>query len=82
MTSGIAVLDATAVRHQLPDPADVRAVLRQAFLDLAASRASQPAQTVLPLGDGVSDVIVYPAAVASPAAAEDIAIASLLETHR
>ena len=69
MTKAPMVLDAEAVRDRLPDPPDVRTALRQAFLDLARGQASQPAQTVLPLGDGASDVIVYPAAVASSALA-------------
>ena len=65
MTSVPVILDAAAVQGRLPDPADVREVLRQAFLDLARGRAYQPAQTFLPLGDGVSDVIVNPAVVAA-----------------
>lgn len=57
------VLDAAAVARRLPDPAAVQAALRRAFAELAAGTAQQPAQTLLPLADGASDVIVYPGAL-------------------
>ena len=63
------ILDAAAVRRRLPDEASVRAALERAFLELARGTAQQPAQTVLPLADGASDVIVYPAALGTPALA-------------
>jgi L-arginine dehydrogenase len=40
--------------------------LVQAFTDLAGGAAQQPAQTVLPLADGASDVIVYPGTLHVP----------------
>ncbi len=61
-------MTATALRvvraDELPalDPARVNAAVRAAFSALAAGRAEQPLQTVLPLDRG-GDVITYPSAL-------------------
>ncbi len=63
------VLDAAAVAQRLPDVAAVATALRGAFAELAAGTAQQPTQTVLPLADGASDVIVYSGTLDGPALA-------------
>ena len=60
------LLDDSAVAQRLPEPAAVQAALRRAFADLAAGTVQQPPQTLLPLPDGASDVIVYPGTLAQP----------------
>lgn len=60
------LLDDRAVAQRLPEPAAVQAALRRAFADLAAGTVQQPPQTLLPLPDGASDVIVYPGTLAQP----------------